>query len=60
MQVAVVSVRMVQRTSHLVVDVVPVRHRMVPAIASVLSLALDWGAAPGSSPVDVEAMLVGV
>jgi hypothetical protein len=59
-QVAVVTMRVVQCSLDRVVDVVPVRNGVVPALASVVALALDRSAAPGSTPIDLEAVLVGM
>ena len=59
MQVAVAAVRMVQRTVHVVVDVVAVRDRG-RAPRRVLALALDGRAGAGAAAIDVEPVLVGV
>ncbi len=61
MQVAVRPVRVVQRTVHVVVDMVAVRDRRVPrARVTPGAAALDGRAGTGPPAVDVEAVLVGV
>ena len=60
MQVAVVSVRVVERPVHLEVDVVAVRDRRVAVRAVVPAGALDGSAAGGAPVVDSEGVLVRV
>ena len=60
MQVAVISVRMMQGPAHLVVDVLPVRNGVMSAFPAVKAFALDRRAAARAAPVDLETVLVGM